>query len=353
VDRQLLRQMRDVVPQMKMGDQAQGAKNPRAVFILAPPRSGTTLLRVMLAGHPRLFAATELQLLCFQTLAQRKAAFSGKYSAWLEGAIRAIMELRKCDADQAKAIMQDYQDRQFTTKDFYRQLQQWADDRLLIDKSPHYALDESALRKAEQDFEDPFYIHLVRHPYPMVRSFENQHMDQILYLKEHDFSTRQLGELVWTVSHQNILTFLQQVPPARQQRISFEQLTQHPEPIMRDLCAALGIEFDWGLLNPYEDQHKKMVDGIYDASTPMGDVNFLRHQRIDPQVADRWKAVEQDDFLGEATWQVAQQLGYPRAQPGGPSDESWSQQKTEAQSRRQRQRNRRAMRIRTRTESAG
>src|SRR5262249_48502692 len=34
--------------------------NPSAIFILAPHRSGTTLLRVMLAGHPRLFAAPEL-----------------------------------------------------------------------------------------------------------------------------------------------------------------------------------------------------------------------------------------------------------------------------------------------------
>ena len=39
-----------------------GPRNPRAVFVLAPPRSGTTLLRVMLGGHPRLFAPPELEL---------------------------------------------------------------------------------------------------------------------------------------------------------------------------------------------------------------------------------------------------------------------------------------------------
>ncbi len=226
-------------------------------------------------------------------------------------------------------------------------LQEWAPGRLLVDKSPHYALDEGALRKAEQDFEEPFYIHLVRHPYPMIRSFENQHMDQILYLKEHQFSTRELGEMVWTVSHQNILEFLSQVPAARQRRMAFEQLTQQPEAIMRDLCLALGIEFHTDVLNPYESQDRKMVDGIYDASTPMGDVNFLRHQRIDPQVADRWRAVEADDFLGETTWQVAQQLGYQRATSGEPDDARWSQQKTAAQSRRKQQRQRRARRTRS------
>src|SRR5262249_30347151 len=31
-------------------------RNPAAVFVLSPPRSGSTLLRVMLGGNPRLFA---------------------------------------------------------------------------------------------------------------------------------------------------------------------------------------------------------------------------------------------------------------------------------------------------------
>ena len=53
-------------------------KNPRAVFVLAPPRSGTTLLRVLLAGHPALFAPPELELLQFATLAERRAAFAGR-----------------------------------------------------------------------------------------------------------------------------------------------------------------------------------------------------------------------------------------------------------------------------------
>ena len=38
----------------------------------------------MLAGHSRLFAAPELQLLNFDTLAQRRAALVGRYSPWRE-----------------------------------------------------------------------------------------------------------------------------------------------------------------------------------------------------------------------------------------------------------------------------
>src|SRR5947199_900274 len=76
-------------------------KNRRAVFVLSPPRSGSTLLRVMLGGHPELFAPPELELLSFNTLRERSAAFSGRDSFWLEGAIRAGMEIRRWGAREA------------------------------------------------------------------------------------------------------------------------------------------------------------------------------------------------------------------------------------------------------------
>jgi len=57
-------------------------KNLPAIFILAPPRSGTSLLRLMLAGHPDLFAVNELKLLGHHSLKERNAAFVGKYSLW-------------------------------------------------------------------------------------------------------------------------------------------------------------------------------------------------------------------------------------------------------------------------------
>jgi len=54
-----------------------GKKNKPAIFILSPPRSGSTLLRVILGGHPSLFSPPELYLLSFNTLQQRKEKFSG------------------------------------------------------------------------------------------------------------------------------------------------------------------------------------------------------------------------------------------------------------------------------------
>src|SRR6185369_7785179 len=82
-----VRQLIKPLPPLASSDQ----KNPPAIFVLSPPRSGTTLMRVMLAGHPKLFAPPELELLSFNTLSERKEAFSGTESYWLEGTLRALM----------------------------------------------------------------------------------------------------------------------------------------------------------------------------------------------------------------------------------------------------------------------
>ena len=82
-----------------------------------------------------------------------------------------------------------------SSKDFYRWLQDRAGERILVDKSPSYALDPDALRNAERGFDAPRYIHLVRDPLAMSRSFESYHMDQILFLDEHEWPGRTLGDL--------------------------------------------------------------------------------------------------------------------------------------------------------------
>jgi amino acid adenylation domain-containing protein len=289
-----------------------GSQNPRAMFVLSPPRSGTTLLRVMLAGHPELFAAAELQLLGFHTLADRRAAYTGKFALWREGTVRALMELRGIGPDEAKQVMAEFERAGMSTREFYGVLQAETGGRMLVDKSPSYALDPDALAKAEADFAEPLYIHLTRHPYAVVRSFESYHMHQVLYLDPHPFAPQELGELVWTLSHRNVLAFLKDVPPERQFRLSFEHMVREPVETMQALCRTLGLRYHESLVAPYQDVERKMTDGLYRESTPMGDTRFLERKRIDPAVAESWRGVLTDDFLGDVTWRIAEMLGYER-----------------------------------------
>ncbi|HEX9942665.1 MAG TPA: amino acid adenylation domain-containing protein [Thermoanaerobaculia bacterium] len=304
--------LRALIPPLSPFPERPAAPNPPAAFVLSPPRSGSTLLRVMLAGNPRLFAPPELDLLSFNTLAERKAAFSGKFSFWLEGLLRAVMEVQGCDAGRARGIVEELERRGTSTKEFYRRFQEWIGDRLLVDKTPSYALDPAILARAEEDFADARFIHLVRHPLGMMLSFEEAKIDQLFFRHGHDFTPRELGELVWWVSHRNILDFLAGLPAGRWHRIHFEDLVRDPEPALRGLCGFLGIELHPDMLEPYKSKERRMTDGIHPLAKMLGDVKFHEHSRVDPTVADRWRTAFQGHRLGEETLALAEKLGYGR-----------------------------------------
>ncbi len=286
------------------------SKNARAIFILCPPRSGSTLLRVMLAGHPLLFAPPELEMLSFNTLEERQAAFAGKFSFWLEGTIRALMQLKGCDAETARRMMDDYEKRGLTTQEFYQLMQEELGEKMLVDKTVSYSLDIEILKRAEASFDNALFIHLLRHPYGMIRSFEKTKLDQVFFRYRHDFSARELAELIWLVSNQNIINFLEDIPSERQHFVRFEALVSQPRQVLEGVCEFLGLEFHEGMMQPYENKSTRMTDAIHPLSKMLGDVKFHEHKRINPEVAESWKETGADDELGAMTRELAKTLGY-------------------------------------------
>jgi amino acid adenylation domain-containing protein/natural product biosynthesis luciferase-like monooxygenase protein len=288
-----------------------GPKNPPAVFILSPMRSGSTLLRVMLAGNPRLFAPPELLLLSFEKLAERRSALTG-YDKYLhEGLLRAVMEIRQCGLAEAESIVSAMEAEDIGIKEVYGRLQEWIAPRLLVDKTPDYAMDIEVLRRAEDCFENPLYIHLARHPLGMIRSYEKgRFILESPYRGRHDFTARQMAELTWLVSHQNIAEFLRNIPAHRKQRVRFEQLVAAPEPILRGVCEWLEIPFAPAMADPYQGGSERMTDGVHPMSPQVGDANFYQHGRLNPEVAGTWKGAYTEDFLSPLTWELAAAMGY-------------------------------------------
>ncbi|WP_193197381.1 non-ribosomal peptide synthetase [Nostoc sp. MG11] len=311
IDEAKVLQMRSLIPSIAYPIDDDVIKNPPAIFILSPHRSGSTLLRVILGGNPQLFAPPELELLTFNTLGERKAAFSGRYSFWTEGTIRTIMQIRECSPEEAIALMEELEAKNLTTKQFYQLIQQWLGDKILVDKTPSYSIDLETLKRAEINFQNPLYIHLVRHPYATMRSYEEARVEQT-FPYQHPFNRRELAELVWLISHQNILEFLQQVPQHRQYQVKFEDIVSQPKSSVEGLCQFLGLEFHPDMLQPYKEKKQRMTDGIYAQSRMVGDVKFHEHQGINASTADSWKQYYSSDFLGDVTWLLAESLGYQR-----------------------------------------
>ncbi|MBV8200241.1 MAG: amino acid adenylation domain-containing protein, partial [Acidobacteria bacterium] len=286
------------------------APNPPALFVLSPPRSGSTLLRVMLAGHPRLFAPPELELLGFESLAERRIAFYGRHGFWLEGTLRALMEIHGCDAAAAASRVEALERRKAGSQDLYREMQLAIAPRLLVDKTPAYALEAETLARAEAMFDGARYIHLLRHPQAMIHSFTEARLDQVFFRFPHRFARRELAELVWQVSEENIVGFLAGVPPERQLELRFEELVADPAAELGRLCRWLGLAFHPDMARPYERQESRMTDGIHPWSRMLGDVKFHAHHDVDPAVAFRWREAMRGHVLGQPTAELAARLGY-------------------------------------------
>ena len=310
IDEAKISQVRRLIKPLRPRDEKPEVKNPSVIFVLSPPRSGSTLLRVMLAGHPDLFAPPELDLLSFNTLADRKAQLSEWDTLRLEGLIRAIMEIKGCDADEAKRLMAEQEAAGLTTAQFYGRLQAWVAPKTVVDKSTAYATDLEILKQAELNFDQARYIHLLRHPYGMISSFETVRLDRIMFKEEHPFSARELAEIMWLISHRNILEFLETIPPERQHRLAFEDVVRQPQATMEQLCSFLDLSPNPALWQPYRNTQDRMTSGLYSQSRMVGDVKFHQHQTIDPQVADSWRGLYTEDFLSDLTWQIAGPFGY-------------------------------------------
>ena len=318
---QMAERLRAAIALTLRGAAVAAERNPRAIFILSPPRSGSTLLRAMLAGHPGLFAPPELYLLSFDAMAERRDWFQGPHGSQLEGAVRALMEARQAGAEDCFAEIARAEAEGRSTQAFYRTLQEAIAPRLLVDKTPVYAVRPEILARAEALFEAPLYVHLTRHPYGMIASFEEAKLGQLWWprlvgphapdeQRASPFSERQLGQLLWSLIHGNILAFLEGIPAERRMSLRYEDVVADPEAEMRRFCDFAGLDYAAAMLAPQDRAAARMTDGIHAASRMIGDPKFHRHGGISTASSERWRERFDHDFLDEATWALARRLGF-------------------------------------------
>ncbi|XXY46421.1 amino acid adenylation domain-containing protein [Sorangium sp. So ce269] len=281
------------------------------VFVLSTPRSGSTLLRVMLMGCKQLFSPPELHLLQFDRLGQRKRALDESNQSFLrEGLIESIKELEDLDVAQAIERMERFEAEDWSIEETYAYLKRLCGERGLVDKSPTYAASIDTLRRSSELDSHARYIFLYRHPMAVMESFVRNRFDKMLNMSGDAW---RLAEETWFTMNQNILRFLEDVPPEQKHMLRYENIVSNPEITMLALCDKFGFPYDPLMLRPYEED--RMTKGLRENSLSIGDPAFLKHKEIDPNLALAWKqrVAKQRRPLSAATIQLALRLGYTRA----------------------------------------
>ncbi len=274
-----------------------GEKNPPVVFLHSAPRSGSTLLRIMLAGHSQLFSPPELGLLVAQTMGEWKSHLLSSFS--VEGLVEAFANLGGRSRENARKLVNRFVKRNVPVKEVYGRLQKEAGERMLIDKTPLYGISLNVLRRSEKMFERPRYIHLVRHPYSVIDSIARNRLERIFTLEEVD--PYLFAEDLWVECETNFQQFFDEIESDRVIRIRYENLVADPEGTMRLLSDFLKIEYNSSLIEPYEGN--RMASGL-------GDPDILNHRKIDSSLANAWKNVRLPRRMCERSLLMADINGY-------------------------------------------
>lgn len=271
-------------------------------FVVGAPRSGTTLLRVMLAGNPALFVPPEMVLAPFTTMAERRKRLDERF--WEKGGLRrAIMELEHVGVDEAKAIEASLESR--TIPEVYAWLEARCGGRSLVDKCPHLAADPTALRRLAAWYPDARWIWIIRHPGSVTRSIENMPMAEVM-LQGYAPDARS----IWYWANHHLRAFLETIPPERRATVRYEELVSEPRPVMERLAAVLGVPFDERMVDPYEGD--RMRDGPPGARA-VGDPNMAGRGRIQPELASAWLEGFDPASVTPETHLLARELGYDLA----------------------------------------
>ena len=281
-----------------------GRKNKPIAFVLSSARSGSTLLRVMLAGHSKLFVPPELHLLPYFSMHSRRDDLGA--SQLDQGLTRALAELLPGGVTEAQKLVNEWLDRDEPIQDIYRKLQDLAEDRLIVDKSPTYSGSLETLRRAEFLFNSPKYIMLSRHPYAVIESFTRNRLEKVLGVNEDPFD---FAEFAWSSANANLLDFASELnDSSRVHWVKYEELVKEPGNVAMGICNFLEIPFEEALLNPYTG--KRMTDGITETSLSIGDPNFGNHSRIDSALGDAWRDFRPPRPLDGFARRVATELFY-------------------------------------------
>ncbi len=281
---------------------------PPVTFVFSPPRCGSTLLRVMLAGNPELFSPPELMLLDYEDLKSRREELATWNTAHAEGLDRAVMQVKGITVEEARELLAGLEKEGGDIGTVFQKLHEWS-GKMVVDKTPVYARSLETLRRARTLFPNAKFVHLTRNPCGMINSYVEARMFQF-FRKEHSFSPRQLAELIWLQSVKNIETFLEDVPTDQQLQVRYEDLVADPQGQSERMCEFLGVPFHEGMLEPYADRAGRMTDGVHKVGGMLGDPRFHQHKAIDPQVAERWRESLSEQSLCSDTLKAAYRLGY-------------------------------------------
>ncbi|HMR69794.1 MAG TPA: sulfotransferase [Rubrivivax sp.] len=225
------------------------------LFLLAPPRSYTSLVNAMLGQHPQMYGLPELCLFNVDTLVELWQGSTGEIAENVamvrHGLMRAVAEVwggeqRTNTVNMAFAWASARE--HLSTAEVYQEIVDRIHPLVAVEKSPSYTMSVRRMQAMHRAFPDARFLHLVRHPVAQCKSLMAIN-DGAFCLKIEAF---ELGDdyamiepqIAWHDINANILDFLREVPPERQLRMRGEDIMAAPQAKLAEIARWAGLRDD-------------------------------------------------------------------------------------------------------------
>ena len=272
------------------------------VFILAAPRSYTSVVCAMLGQHPQMYGMPELHLFKCRTMAEwfelcRKEPFPRAH-----GMLRAVAQLyfgKQTDETIQSARRWLLERLHATTGHVLRELSARVYPATVVEKSPSVSHDRESLARAYRMFPGARFIHLVRHPKGQGASVMNYMKVRakhgpipashwLLQMAWYGQSGTESGppdpQHAWYALNQNICEFLKAVPVSQQCTVRGEDLVTEPDSAFLPILNWLDLRTDYEALERMKHPEQSPYACLGPRSAQFGnDRLFLQDPTLRPK----------------------------------------------------------------------
>lgn len=225
------------------------------LFLLAPPRSYTSLVNAMLGQHPQAFGLPELCLFNVEKLVELWVGVEGENAERgamaRHGLLRAVAEIYGGEQTAATINMARAWASARETWDTGRVFQELVakiHPLVAVEKSPSYAIAVPRMRGLLRAFPDARFVHLIRHPVAQCKSVmainEGAFTMKVNAFEINEDYALMEPQIAWHDVNLNILEFLEDVPAAQQLRMRGEDIMADPERHLAAIARWAGLRDD-------------------------------------------------------------------------------------------------------------
>ncbi|MBL8250969.1 MAG: sulfotransferase [Candidatus Competibacter sp.] len=254
------------------------------LFILTCMRSFSSVVSNMLGQHPQAYGLPELNLFLADTLGEVMDRLQTHRPQGLNGLLRTVAELEFQGQTQeavrrARAWLAHR--RAWPIQQVFGFIGSTVGTRMLVEKSPSTALDETRLARARRLFPDAFFLHLTRHPRTTCQSI-HEIQQKTAILAERRTGTPANPESLWLRANRNILNFTRRLRPGQTLCLQGELLLAQPELYLPQIAEWLEVRADQDAIDAMLHPERSPYARIGPPNAPFGhDPNFLHNPRFE------------------------------------------------------------------------